>query len=298
MLLSGKARLAGVLGWPVAHSLSPRLHGHWFARYRIDGAYVPLPVRPEDLELAFAALPRLGFRGWNVTVPHKERACALVDRRDPAAARMGAVNTVLVHEDGTLEGRNTDGAGFLAHLRAEHPGLALETAATLLLGAGGAARALAWVLLEAGVPELAIANRTLDRARILAAELEDAFSGRIATLAWPPPPAALARTRLLINATSLGMAGQPALALDLGPLPEDAVVADLVYVPLETPLLAAARARGNPVLDGLGMLLHQAVPGFAWWGGRVPEVDAAARACLLEVLAPDSRAACREPHDR
>lgn len=286
MLLSGKARLAGVMGWPVGHSLSPRLHGHWLARYRIDGAYVPLPVRPEDLELAFRALPRLGFLGWNVTIPHKERAFALVDRRDPQAERIGAVNTVLVWEDGGLEGRNTDGPGFMAHLRAEHPGLDPAAGPALLLGAGGAARAVAFVLLEAGLPLLRLANRTPERAAALVAELAGAFPGRVATVPWPPPAAALADLALLVNATSLGMRGQPTLPLDLAPLPRPAVVADLVYVPLETGLLATARARGNPVLDGLGMLLHQAVPGFTWWGGRPPEVDAAVRSCLLEVLAP------------
>lgn len=284
MLLSGKARLAGVIGWPVGHSLSPRLHGHWFARYAVDGAYVPLAVRPEDLELAFRALPRLGFLGWNVTLPHKERVWALVDRRDVAAERMRAVNTVLVHPDGTLEGRNTDGAGFLAHLLAEHPGLQLGAGPALLLGAGGAARAVAWALLGAGVPLLRLANRTVGRAAALAAELERAFPGRVAVVDWPAGAAALDGLALLVNATSLGMKGQPPLELDLGPLPATTVVADLVYVPLETDLLAAARARGNPILDGLGMLLHQAVPGFAWWGGRTPEVDAAVRACLVEAL--------------
>jgi shikimate dehydrogenase len=286
MLLSGKARLAGVIGWPVGHSLSPRLHGHWFARYAVDGAYVPLPVRPEDLELAFRALPRLGFLGWNVTVPHKERAFALVDRRDAAAERMRAVNTVLVHPDGTLEGRNTDSVGFLAHLLAEHPDRRPVAGPALVLGAGGAARAVAWALLEAGVPLLRLANRTAGRAAALAAELDRAFPGRVAGVGWPASAVALDGLALLVNATSLGMKGQPPLDLDLGPLPAATLVADLVYVPLETDLLAAARARGNPVLDGLGMLLHQAAAGFAWWGGRVPEVDAAARACLLEALAP------------
>ncbi|MCX7630700.1 MAG: shikimate dehydrogenase [Geminicoccaceae bacterium] len=287
MLLSGKARLAGVLGWPVAHSLSPRLHGHWFARYRIDGVYVPLPVRPEDLELAFRALPRLGFLGWNVTIPHKERAFALVDRRDAAAERTGVVNTVLVHPDGTLEGRNTDGAGFLAHLRAEYPDFVPATA--LVLGAGGAARAVAFALLEAGCAQLRLCNRTSARARALAAGLARLFPDRVLVCDWPPPPAALSDLALLVNATSLGMTGQPPLLLDLAPLPAGAIVADLVYVPLATPLLTAARARGLRVLDGLGMLVHQAVPGFAWWGGRVPEVDEELRRCLLEALEAPAR---------
>lgn len=285
MLLSGKARLAGIVGWPVAHSLSPRLHGHWFERYRIDGTYVPLAVRPEDLELAFRALPRLGFLGWNVTIPHKERAWALVDQCDATAERMGAVNTVLVHPDGTLEGRNTDGQGFLASLAVAVPDFRASAGPALVLGAGGAARAVAWVLLEAGVPLLRLANRTPDRAERLARELETAFPDRLALEAWPVPARALADLALLVNATSLGMHGQPPLPIDLSASPRTMVVADLVYVPLETPLLAAARARGQPVVDGLGMLLHQAVPGFRHWGGREPEVDEALRTCLLEALA-------------
>ena len=284
MLLSGRARLAGVMGWPVGHSLSPLLHGHWLERYGIDGAYVPLPVRPEDLALAFRALPRLGFLGWNVTLPHKEAAFGLVDRHDEAAGRMGAVNTVLVHADGGLEGRNTDGYGFLSNLALQAPAWQAAAGPALVLGAGGAARAVAVALLEAGVPVLRLANRTSARAQALAQELGRRARGRVETVSWPVPAAALADAILCVNATSLGMKGQPALALELEPLPPGAVVADLVYVPLDTPFLQAARRLGHVTVDGLGMLIHQAVPGFTHWGGCRPEPDEATRALLLAAL--------------
>ena len=287
MIVAGGPRLAGVLGWPVGHSLSPALHGHWFERHGVAGAYVPLPVRPEDLGLAFRALPRLGFSGWNVTVPHKEAAFRLVDELDAAAARARAVNTVLVRADGSLLGRNTDGQGFLASLTGEAPSWRPQAALAVLLGAGGGARAVALVLLDAGVPGLRLANRTRARAEELAGELAESAPTAvpIEVVAWEERSEGLAGAGLLVNATSLGMAGQPPLELALDALPGSAVVADLVYVPLETDLLARARARGNPAVDGLGMLLHQAVPGFAHWGGVTPSVDGAARARVLEVLA-------------
>jgi shikimate dehydrogenase len=280
VLLSGKARLAGVMGWPVSHSLSPRLHGHWFERYGVDGAYVPLPVRPEDVEIAFRALPRVGFRGWNVTVPHKESAARLVDELDPAAARVGAVNTVLVLEEGRTRGLNTDGAGFLANLRAQAPGWRATAGPAALVGAGGAARGVGFALLEAGVPRLLLTNRTAERAAALAAELA-ALGRPVEPVPWAERAEALSDLTLLVNCTSLGMAGQPPLDLPLNRLRRDAVVADLVYVPLETGLLAAARARGHTVVDGLGMLLHQAARGFSHWGGREPTVDDELRAFVL-----------------
>ena len=279
MLLSGKARIAGVMGWPVGHSRSPRLHGHWFQRYGIDGTYIPLPVRPEDVEIAFRALPRVGLRGWNVTVPHKEAAARLVDELDPAARRIGAVNTVLVLEDGRTRGLNTDGAGFLANLRQQAPQWRAEGGPVVVLGAGGSARAVAAALLDAGVPALRLVNRTVARAAQLAAELKGL--GPIASAGWDNLEHALADAALLVNCTSLGMTGQPPLEIELAPLSPGAVVADLVYAPLETQLLSAARRRGNPAVEGLGMLLHQAVPGFAHWGGVVAEVDEALRAVVL-----------------
>jgi shikimate dehydrogenase len=275
--LSGKARLAGVIGWPVAHSRSPRLHGFWLEHYGIDGAYLPFAVRPEDLAAALGALPLLGLRGVNVTLPHKEAALGLCARVSEAARRIGAVNTIIVGEDGALEGSNTDGFGFLAHLTASQPSFRPESGPAVLLGAGGAARAIAVALLDAGVPELRLANRTASRAAALAAEL----GPRVRPVAWADRASALAGTALLVNSTTMGMSGQAPLDLDLSRLPRQAVVYDIVYVPLETPLLAAARARGNAAVDGLGMLLHQARPGFAAWFGREPEVDAALRDFVL-----------------
>jgi shikimate dehydrogenase len=279
--LTGAARLAGVLAWPVAHSRSPRLHGFWLAAHGIDGAYVPLAVRPEDLAQAVAALPLLGFRGANVTVPHKEAALAACAEVSDEARRIGAVNTLVVGDDGRLEGRNTDGFGFLENLKAGAPGWSAASGPAVLLGAGGAARAIAVALLDAGAPEIRIVNRSRDRARKLGSDLGDR---RLVMDDWTRRGAALADAALLVNTTSLGMKGQPALDLDLARLPTAALVNDIVYVPLETPLLAAARARGNPVVDGLGMLLHQARPGFQAWFGVMPEVSPALRAYVLDGL--------------
>jgi len=275
--LSGKARLAGVIGWPVAHSRSPRLHGFWLQRYGIDGAYLPFAVKPENLPAALAALPLLGLRGVNVTLPHKEAALGLCARVSEAARRIGAVNTIVVGEDGALEGSNTDAFGFLEHLKASQPSFQPESGPAVLLGAGGAARAIAVALLDAGVPELRLTNRTGARGAALAATL----GPRVRLVDWADREAALAGAALLVNSTTLGMTGQASLDLDLAQLPRQAVVYDIVYVPLETPLLAAARARGHATVDGLGMLLHQARPGFAAWFGHEPEVDAALRDFVL-----------------
>jgi shikimate dehydrogenase len=265
MILSGKARLAGILGWPVAHSRSPRLHGLWLQRHGIDGAYVPLPVAPEAFADAVRGLAALGFRGANVTIPHKEAAFAVCDEVDATARRMGAVNT-LVFREGRILGSNTDGFGFLENIRQQVPGWQAAAGPAVLLGAGGSARAITVALLEAGCPQVVLVNRTPARAEALARAV-----GGPVTVATTPP---LAGAALLVNTTSLGMQGQPPLEVDLAPLPAQAVVADIVYVPLETPLLAAARARGLRAVGGLGMLLHQARPGFSHWFGVDPVVDA------------------------
>jgi shikimate dehydrogenase len=278
---TGRTLLAGVLGWPVSHSRSPRLHGFWLARHGIDGAYLPLPSRPEHLADAIRALPKLGFRGANVTLPHKERALDAVDRLTPVARRIGAVNTLLVQEDGTVLGDNTDGFGFLEHLKASAPHWRAGSGAAVVLGAGGAARAVIVALADAGVPKIILANRTASRAAGLAAELEGRIGCTIEVADWSRRHAALDGAGLLVNTTQLGQAGQPPLEIDLGRLPGEAVVDDIVYVPLETSLLAAARARGNAAVDGIGMLLHQARPGFAAWFGVEPEVDGALRAFVL-----------------
>ena len=290
MRITGAARVAGVMGWPIAHSLSPVLHGHWFERHGIDGAYVPLAVPPADAVAAVRMLPKLGFLGCNVTQPHKEAAFAAVDTRDAVAARMGVVNLVMVQPDGSLVGSNSDGAGFLANLRERAPGWRPQQGPAVLLGTGGGARAVAITLLDEGVPGLRLVNRTLAKAEALAVELQAMFPDRqIVAVAWPERAAALDGAGLLVQATSLGMDGQPPLDLALDALPDTAPVADLVYVPLATDLLRRAEAKGHVTVDGLGMLLHQAVPGFAHWGGVVPDVDDAARHAVLDVLRSRTR---------
>jgi len=274
--ISGKARLAGVMGWPVGHSRSPLLHNYWFERYGIDGVYVPLRVAAVDLGAVLRALPAMGFLGCNVTLPHKEAVLHLVDELDPLAAAIGAVNTVTIDAAGRLHGANTDGIGFLAHLDASVPGWRRVVGRVVLIGAGGAARALAATFIAAGIAELCLVNRTVERARRLLGRLDHGRT-RASAEGWPERATALAGCDLLVNTTSLGMTGQPALELALDALPADAIVADIVYSPLETRLLVEAEARGHRTVDGLGMLLHQAVPGFTHWGGVAPAVDAATR---------------------
>ncbi len=279
--LSGKSRLAGILGWPVSHSRSPRLHGFWLARHGVDGAYVPLPIRPERFEAAVRSLVELGFAGANVTIPHKEAACALCDEVSEVARRAGSVNT-LVFRDGGIHGTSTDGFGFLESVREQAPGWRAADGPAVVLGAGGAVRAVAAALLDAGCPLLTLVNRTPARAEAIARDL----GGPIEVSATPP----LDGAALLVNGTSLGMAGEPPLEMDLAPLPPGAVVADMVYVPLETKLLAQARARGLRAVDGRGMLLHLARPGFEAWFGVAPAVEAELRQFVLDDLAPDRAA--------
>jgi shikimate dehydrogenase len=274
-ILSGEARLAGIAGWPVSHSRSPRLHGFWLERYKVDGAYLPLAIEPAHFPAAVRGLMLAGFAGVNCTIPHKLAAFGVCDTVDESAHRAGAVNT-LVFSDGRIHGSNTDGWGFLENLR----GRGVDPAAgpALVLGAGGSARAVAAVLLELGV-KVTIANRTRARAERLAEELAGA-----AVIEWDQRDAALADHALLVNTTSLGMAGQPPLQIDLDNAARHMTVADIVYVPLETPLLAAARARQMRCVDGLGMLLYQAVPGFRSWFGVDPVVDDALRAFVAADL--------------
>lgn len=276
-ILTGRARLAGIVGWPVAHSRSPRIHGFWLDRHAIDGAYVPLPVRPEDFAATLHGLRAAGFAGVNITMPHKLVAFALCDSLDDAARRMGAVNTIVFNGD-RIDGSNTDGFGFTASLR--EAGIDPAAGPALVLGAGGAARAVAGALLACGIP-VALANRTQAHAEALAAELPG-----LTTVAWAARDQALADYALIVNATSLGMGGRSSLELDLSAAPASLVVADIVYTPLETSLLASARARGLRTVDGLGMLLHQARPGFSAWFGVQPEVDAELRRFVLADLDP------------
>lgn len=272
-MITGHAILAGVAGWPVAHSRSPLLHNYWLSRYGIDGAYVPLAIRPEDFSSAIAGLRAAGFAGLNVTIPHKEAAFALCDSLDESARATGAVNT-LVFAPGGVQGSNTDGAGFLANLVAHG---SKTGGPALLLGAGGAARAIASALLGSGCA-VTITNRTPARAEALAAAIPG-----LRVVDWQSRSDSVAGMALIVNTTSLGMSGQDPLDIDLSKASPETSVADIVYVPLETPLLAQARALGLHTVPGLGMLLHQAVPGFAAWFGVTPEVDLA----CLDLLAAD-----------
>lgn len=276
-MISGRAKLAGVMGWPVGHSLSPSLHGFWLETLGVDGAYVPLAVAPENFFDVLRLLPKLGLRGANVTIPHKEAALKACDEIDEVAQRIGAVNTVVVRPDGKLWGTNTDAFGFIENLKWRCADWTAEAGAATVIGAGGAARAVVVALLDAGVPQVNLINRTRTRAETLAA----AFGDRVRVRDWETRALALADTALLVNTTSLGMTGQPPLELDLAPLPKEAVVCDIVYVPLETDLLKAAKAKGYRTVDGIGMLLHQARPGFAAWFGIEPQVS---DALMLHVL--------------
>jgi shikimate dehydrogenase len=280
-MITGRARIAGVMGFPVAHSRSPRLHGYWLAEHDIDGAYVPFPVKPADLERALRALPVLGIVGCNLTIPHKEAAVPVLDQVDDSVKLVGAVNTVIVGADGKLRGMNTDIAGFCGSVREAMPGFAGKRG--VVLGAGGAARAVLGGLAELGVKEIRLTNRTATRAEALAAAL-DKLPVTIGVVPWAARSAALDGADILVNATSLGMEGEPPLELALDRLPKSALVLDAVYVPLETQLLKAARARKNPVADGLAMLLHQARPAFAAWFGVDPKVTPGLRAYVLQTL--------------
>ena len=273
-------RAAGVIGWPIAHSRSPLLHGYWLKQHGIPGAYLPFAVRPGEVRAALRGLAALGFAGCNVTVPHKEETLALVDTADDLSRRIGAANLVVVGPDGSLHGSNTDAYGFLANLRERAPHWRADAGPAVVIGAGGSARAVIVSLADAGAPEIRLVNRTGERAEAVAA----ALGGPIRVVEWEARAQALEGARLLVNTTTQGMHGQPPLDLALSPLPRDAVVTDLVYVPLETPLLAAARARGNVAVDGLGMLLHQAVPSFAAWFGVTPEVTPELRALAEATL--------------
>jgi shikimate dehydrogenase len=283
MKIAGTTRLAGIMGWPVAHSRSPLLHSYWLDETGTDGAYVPLPVRPEHLERALRALPILGFRGCNLTIPHKQTALGIADRVEPLARRIGAVNTIIVAPDGSLEARNTDVFGFRENLREAVPDWQPVAGPAVILGAGGSARAVAAALTDAGVTEIRIVNRTLSRAEIVARDLETSAT-RITVHPWSEASNVQRDAGLLVNTTSLGMTGEPPLVLDLS-LPPTAPVADIVYVPLETDLLTAARRRGNPDVDGLGMLLHQGRPGFEAWFGAAVRATPELRAAIVPTLA-------------
>jgi shikimate dehydrogenase len=268
------------MGWPISHSRSPIIHNYWFGRYGLAGAYAPLAIEPDRLAAALRALPALNFSGCNLTIPHKEAALAFVDDLDETARRVGAVNCVVVEEDGTLIGRNYDGFGFTAALRAAAPMWRADSGPAIVIGAGGAARAVVAGLIDAGATEIRIFNRTPERAETLAQD----FGPPVAAHRWEAREAGLADAALVVNTTSQGMVGQLPLDLRLDALQAEALVADIVYAPLETPLLAAARARGLAAVDGLGMLIHQARPAFRDWFGIMPEATPELRAMIEATL--------------
>ncbi len=260
--------IAGLLGWPVAHSRSPVIHNHWLAEHGIAGRYVLFPVPPDKLARAAQGLAALGLRGCNVTTPHKQAIMPMLDRVDDLARRIGAVNTVVVESDGTLTGFNNDGNGFVQSLRDASPAWRPDAGPVTVLGAGGAARAVVATLAAQGAREIRLVNRTFERAADIARE----FGPPVTAIPWAQRADALQDIALLANATSLGMAGKPPLDIALDRLPRHALVGDLIYIPPETPLLAAARARGNITVNGLGLLLNQARPAFAAWFGVMPAI--------------------------
>ena len=269
--------LAAVIGSPIAHSRPPRLHGYWLKRYGIVGHYVPLDVAPSDLETVIRALPKAGFVGCNVTIPHKEAILALADTVTDRAALIGAANTLVFRKDGRIWADNTDGYGFTANLRQCAPDWVPASGPAAVIGAGGAARAVIAALLEVGVPEIRLANRTKARAEALRTE----FGAKIVVHDWVQAGNMLEDAMTVVNTSSLGMVGKPEFRVPLDALSARATVTDLVYAPLKTRLLIEAEAVGCTVVDGLGMLLHQAVPGFERWFGRKPEVDQATRDAVL-----------------
>ena len=277
---SDRFLLAGVMGWPVMHSRSPILHNYLLKHHRLTGTYVPLAIEPNRLESALRALAPLGFSGCNITIPHKAHALTIVDAVDPVATRIGAVSCVVVGPDGTLSGTNNDAFGFMQNVLQRQPAWRANAGPIAVIGAGGGARAVIYSLAERGAREIRVLNRTLERAATLARE----FGPPVTAIAWEERHKALDGAAMLVNTTSQGMVGQPPLHITLDALPASALVCDIVYVPLETPLLEAARRRGNPIVDGLGMLLHQVRPAWKAWFGIDPEVTPELRAAVEATL--------------
>jgi shikimate dehydrogenase len=269
--------LAAVIGWPIGHSRSPRLHRHWLDRYRIDGHYIPIALRPEAFDSGLRALAALGFRGTNITIPHKEAALAVADQVTDRARAIGAANTLTFLADGEIHADNTDGYGFIANLHQEAPGWRSDAGSALVLGSGGSARAVVAGLIEAGVPDLRIANRSRARAEAL----RDFFGGPVTVVDWSDAADAASDSAIIVNTTPVGMNGDDAAPIALRGVPRDTLVADIVYGAEPTPFVAEARRLGLHAVDGVGMLLHQAAPGFERWFGRRPEVDDALRAAVL-----------------
>ena len=272
-----KIPLAGVIGHPIAHSRSPALHGFWLRRYGVKGHYIPMDVAPADLETTLRHLPKIGFVGLNVTLPHKEAILKIADVISDRAALIGAANTLIFRKDGKIHADNTDGAGFVANLRQNAPHWVPAAGPAAVFGAGGAARAVVAALIEVGVPEIRISNRSRPRAEALRAD----FGAKLVVYDWVQAANMLEGAATVINTTSLGMAGKPEFRVPLDALEPGAVVNDLVYNPLKTTFLAEAEERGATIVDGLGMLLHQAAPGFERWFGPTPAGDEATRQAVL-----------------
>jgi shikimate dehydrogenase len=269
--------MAGIMGWPVAHSRSPTIHNHWIRQYGLQGAYGMFPVQPGKLEDAIRGLPALGLAGCNITIPHKVDAMKLMDVVDPLARRMGAINTVVVTPEGALHGFNNDGYGYIQCLRDAKPDWQANAGPATVLGAGGAARAVVLSLLDQGATEIRLVNRTKGKAQALA----DEFGAAVKVYDWAERSEALSDIALLVNTTNQGMYGQADLDIRLERLPLTALVSDAIYIPLETPLLKAARLRGNPTVNGLGMLLNQARPAFQAWFGVLPEITPALHTAIM-----------------
>jgi shikimate dehydrogenase len=272
--------LAGVMGWPVMHSRSPLLHNYWFKQHGLAGTYVPLAIRPEGLASGLRALHPLGFSGCNLTIPHKQQAMKVVDEVDELAKAIGAISCVVVGPDGSLAGTNNDCYGFIHNLRQSQPGWRADAGPVAVIGAGGGSRAVCYGLAQEGAREIRLVNRSFARAKGIA----DAFGDPIRALPWEQRHAALEGAAMVVNTTSCGMVGQPALDLNLDELPKTALAADIIYIPLETPFLAAARSRGNPTVNGLGMLLHQGRPAWKAWFGIEPEVTAELKAMVERTI--------------
>ena len=272
--------LAGVMGWPVMHSRSPMMHNYWFTQHQLAGTYVPLAIKPEGLAAALRGLHPLGFAGCNLTLPHKQMAMSIVDEMDAAARRIGAISCVTVRTDGSLAGSNNDCHGFIRSLQEAEPGWRADAGPVVVIGAGGGSRAVCYGLAQEGAREIRLLNRTFERARAIA----DEFQSPVRALPWEERGEALEGAALVVNTTSQGMVGQPALDIPLDKLPRSALAADIVYIPLETPFLAAARARGNRTLNGLGMLLHQGPLAWKAWFGIEPKVTPELRTMIERTI--------------
>lgn len=268
--------MAGVMGWPVMHSRSPMMHNYWMDQQGLDGTYVPLEVKPGTLDAALRAMHPLGFSGCNLTIPHKLDAMSIVDEVDDVAKKIGAISCVVVREDGSLFGTNNDWLGFTGNLKQSYPDWRSDAGPVAVIGSGGGGRAVCYALLQLGVPEIRLVNRTPEEPHAIVRD----FGGPIHTFPWAERHDILDGVTMAVNVTSQGMDGQPALDIDLEKLPPSALAADIIYTPLETPFLAAARMRGNDTLNGLGMLLHQGIPAWKMWFDVEPTVTSELRSLM------------------